>query len=285
MAFAFRLSAMQGVGTQLQLCGFQDTGAVQVDLRINPDGSFNVTRNGTILGSSFSGIGVNAYHHFEIETTIHPTAGTVQVWIDGISRLSLTSQNTRFTANSSANSIFIGSIVNQNIATVLDFDDIVVYDSQANDPQGHADIVGPIGDCALTWSLPNGAGTSTQWTPDSGSNYARVNEVTPDGDTSYVLSSTVGQIDTYAMADLPASVSSVKSIAAVHYSRKDDAGSRSISSELRTGGTNYAGSTVFPLSTSYQYGWGGSWGVNPNTGIAWTLSDINAIEVGRQLIS
>jgi len=52
-------------------------------------------------------------------------------------------------------------------------------------------------------ALPDGAGSSSQWTPDSGANYARVNEATtPDEDTSYVEESVAAQLDLYTIAAL-----------------------------------------------------------------------------------
>jgi hypothetical protein len=51
-------------------------------------------------------------------------------------------------------------------------------------------------------ALPDGAGSSSQWTPDAGTNYARVNEATaPDEDTSYV-DSAVSELDLYTFVDL-----------------------------------------------------------------------------------
>jgi len=52
-------------------------------------------------------------------------------------------------------------------------------------------------------ALPDGAGTYTQWTPDSGNNYERVDESgDPDDDTSYIATDTNGHVDTYTFAAL-----------------------------------------------------------------------------------
>jgi hypothetical protein len=169
---------------------------------------------------------------------------------------------------------------------LADLDDVIVYDGQANDANGNADITGPIGDCGLAWLLPAGAGTTTQFTPDTGSNYARVNEATPDGDTSYVGSSTVGNIDTYALADLPGTVTTVKGVASVHYAKKTDVGARGMKAELRSGGGNSAHATEIAPGTSYQY-YFSNWGRNPNNGTPadWTPAAVNALEVGQQVSS
>ena len=53
--------------------------------------------------------------------------------------------------------------------------------------------------------LPDGAGSSSQWTPDAGTNYARVNEATaPDDDTTYVETATGAQLDLYTFGNIVA---------------------------------------------------------------------------------
>jgi hypothetical protein len=282
IAFAIKLNTAQGVS---EVFALYDGVTIQIDLRVNSDGTLAVTRNGALLGTTSGAVPFNAWTHVEWLSTIHNTAGTTQIWINGISALNLSAQNTRNTTNNSASVGYLGcpSVPNSNF--ICDLDDIIVYDSQANDPQGNADITGPIGDCSLTWLLPTGAGTTTQFTPDSGSNYARVNEATPDLDTSYVGSSTIGQIDTYQMADLPVSAASVKSIAAVIMARKDDAGTRGVACEIRTGGANFQGANQFSLGMNYLY-YFNNWGRKPGgTPSPWSVADINAIEVGQNMVS
>ena len=48
---------------------------------------------------------------------------------------------------------------------------------------------------------PNAAGDETNWSPDSGSNYARVNESSQDGDTSYVERTSTIANDLYNIDD------------------------------------------------------------------------------------
>lgn len=155
---------------------------------------------------------------------------------------------------------------------------MIVYDAQTNDANGFSDITGPIGDCRLTWLLPTAAGSSTQFTPDSGSNFARVNEATPDI-TSYVDGS-VGQVDTYQSADTLAST--VKSVALVHYARKTDVGVRGMKPVIRSTGANYTYPTEIALADTYVY-YFSSFGQNPNNGspIPWTPAAVNALEIGQ----
>lgn len=52
-------------------------------------------------------------------------------------------------------------------------------------------------------ALPDGAGTYTNWDPDTGNNYERVDDPSdPDNDTSYVTTDTDANVDTYTFAAL-----------------------------------------------------------------------------------
>jgi hypothetical protein len=284
VAFAYRPSVIPS--SEVTILSLTDAGSVQVDIRLKIDGTIRVTRNGTLLGTSTAVLGSNVYAHLEFKATIDPSAGAVELRLNGVAIIGpLTSQNTRATANSTVNGVMIGNNISGSISGTHDYDDLIVWDTTTTDPAGNTDISNFIGDCGLTWLLPTGAGTTTQWTPDSGSNWARVSEVTPDGNTSYVEDSTVGHIDTYAMADLAASAASVKSIAVVNYAEKTDVGARGMKAEIRTNAANFAFANEIALGNSYQY-YFSNWGFNPSgTPAAWTVSDVNSIEVGQQVTS
>jgi hypothetical protein len=282
MAFAFRASAIPFGSTQI--ASVMDVTAAQLDLKLNPDFTLSITRGGTVLGTSSAALAVNAYSHLEWKVLIHPSVGTIELRKNGVLILGpLTGLNTRNTANSTANVVTIGAdgSGNGNNAN-WDYDDIIVYDGQTVDPNGLTDIIGPIGDCTLRWLLPTGVGNTTQFLPDAGANYTRVNEATPDGDASYVSSANLNDIDTYALADLPVGTTIVRSIAVCCYARKTDANVRAIAAMIRTGGTNYGNAVLATLGTSYLYNFFG-WGQNPSTGTPWTPADINALEAGQKV--
>lgn len=277
IAFAIKVTTITASGSQIW--AIQDAGSTQCDLRINSNGTLFVTRAGTTLGTTTTAIPMNTWVHVEWKTLINNTTGTTEVRINGASAgLSLTSQNTRATANNSANAIILGNSGFSSMA--FNLDDAIVYDGQTVDAAGNADIHDFIGDSSATWLLPAGAGASSQFTPDSGTNYTRVNEATPDGDTSYVQDSTVNDIDLYTLAALASGATVVKSLAVYHYARKTDSGSRTMEAEIRTGSTNYSYANAIALATSYIY-YASGWGTNPNTASPWTVSDVNGMQAGQ----
>jgi hypothetical protein len=126
--------------------------------------------------------------------------------------------------------------------------------------------------------LPSGAGAETQWTPSAGSNYQNVDENPENGDTDYNKSNTVGQVDTYAMANLVSVAGLIYGVQYLEYARKDNAGTRTIAPVARIGGADYLGSNV-NLSDSYAYTREIK-ELSPATAAAWTISEINAMEFG-----
>jgi hypothetical protein len=288
MALALRMTAgvlVFNFNNPVDVIQFLDVSTAQLGLRIESNtGLFYIHSNGTTLTSKVGpGLTPGAWVHLEIKGTIHPTAGTVQLWINGVQTINLTNVNTRGTANSSANQISIN--LNNNGTQTWDVDDIIVYDGQATDPNGYSALTGPVGDCGLAWILPTGDGALAQFARSTGTTgYNLVNDVTPDGDTSYVESSTVGQIDTYTMADLPATATGVKGVALCHLARKNDVGSRQLGALIRSGGTNYIHPTGVDLGNTYLMSFR-NYDSNPSGGVAWVPAAVNALEAGQRVNS
>jgi len=132
---------------------------------------------------------------------------------------------------------------------------------------------------------PNGPGAYTQiasQTPSSGSHWDKVDEVSSDGDSTYVKASSTGTAftyDTYSLQD-PSCSGTINSVT-VYVSAKRS-GTAYGRCALYIGGTLYyqpTGSYGFtPLTYWSQYGY--AWSTNPATGTAWTWSDINNLQAG-----
>ena len=127
----------------------------------------------------------------------------------------------------------------------------------------------------------NADGTYAQFTPSPPpTNYLNINDVNPDGDATYNYSSTVGQKDSYTIA--PTLISGTINIVAVTYiGRKDNAAARFLADLVRTHGVDYLG-TPWGQGPTYQ-AFTSSWTTNPNTGLPWTVGEVNGIEFGYSL--
>jgi hypothetical protein len=113
--------------------------------------------------------------------------------------------------------------------------------------------------------------------------FATVDDAAQDGDTSYLLGTAAGQKSTFAFEDTAANVVSVKGVQLVTVARKDDAGVRTMAPVVRSGGTDYVGTTVAPGTTyapALQV-----YETNPATSAAWTKSGVDGAEFGVQVVS
>lgn len=118
---------------------------------------------------------------------------------------------------------------------------------------------------------------------DSTDNYLLIDDgFTPDDDSTYVQSPTVGDVDTYAMADLPTPALSIIAVCPLMRAKKTDAGSRALTAVIRSGGTDYDGAIEQFLSTSYS-AYREAFLEDPDTSAPWDEAGVNAMEVGMKV--
>jgi hypothetical protein len=110
-----------------------------------------------------------------------------------------------------------------------------------------------------------------------------VNETLYNEDSNYVSSATVGNKDLYDVTDLPFTPSSVYAVKVTWRARKDDATTRTVRANLKSGATTANGATK-AMGASYQ-SYSDVYLTDPNTSAAWTVSAVNAIQVGPEIIS
>lgn len=155
-----------------------DSGADQIYLYITSAGAikaFRGTAAGTLLATSADGvIPVQTEFHIEAYVDIDPSAGVVQVWVNGTLVINLSGANTRNTANSSFDRVRV------NLNSEFSVTDNFMYFGApylATARLGVAKIV----------RMYPTVDDSVQWTPASGmDNYAMVDEQYSDGGTTEV---------------------------------------------------------------------------------------------------
>jgi hypothetical protein len=252
-----------------------DAGSLQCDLRVLPDGTLRVTRNGTTLGTTTYALSTGVWYYIEFKVLINDTTGTAEVKVDGSSKLALTSQDTKATANATANQISLGDSA-ALVSGPADFDDFYACDGAGSTNNNF------LGDVRVDAYLPSGNGNSSVLVGSDGNstdNYLLVDDPTTlDDDTTYVQSSTSGDLDDYAFADMTHTPTSIFGIQVLVNAKKDDAGSRSVATLTRSGSTNYAGATQ-ALGTSYTY-YSDIRETDPDTAVAWTKAGFNAASHG-----
>lgn len=270
-AFAFRAAALPSVGGYSVFARIADAGGVLGELHLRSDGTIQVYRgNNTALLGTLSDFSMlpDVYYHFEWKTVVSATVGVVQVWVNEVSHLSLTSQNTGTTSigqiqlNAAAQ---VGFFTNGN----FDFDDVVVRDDQQ------------IGDVQVLALLPTGTGSTDQWTANGAATTREcVDEAAPNSNTDYASESTVSDLSLWTYPTIP-TTSTIQAVVPIPFAEKTDAGTAKFKSVVRIGGVNYAGVEQAPSDSSYAYHPDILMN-SPATAVAFTPTEWNSIEVGVQ---
>lgn len=266
-------------GYQGAVMGFYgDNGSTaHVTVMHNTDGTVSVRRGttaGTVLGTTTQAFPYNVWHYWEMKVVLHDTTGSVVIRLNNAVILNLTNIDTK---NAGTGAV-IDFVQFYNTAQHgVKYDDIYI-----NDGSGGVDD-DFWGEIAIKTLVPTGAGNSTQLTPSTGSNWSCVDEAlnTTPNTSDYVGSSTVGQKDTYALTDLPAGTPTIKYASVGLYSAKSDAGAISAKRVLRVNGVDYTGADL-TLAASYQWFWENI-RLSPDTGLAWTKAEIDAMEAGIEV--
>jgi hypothetical protein len=212
-------------------------GADQVGLRINSSGQLIVTRGATVLATETVASPINTWYYYELKVTFATgVGGSYALRRNGLVVTGIpdaTGVNTSGDGNAFASGLgILGVQVNSNVGA-YSYDDLYLCDTSGALNNNF------LGDVRSLGLLPNGVGTNTNWTKvgASSTNWQSVNENPPNGDTTYVASNTIGQTDTYAYADLPSNTASVIAVTSHFDTRLDDAGARSYTTRVRSGGS------------------------------------------------
>lgn len=273
VSFKGRISALGGDNsTTYRPFQIWAGGSARLTLTHPADGSVRIRQGGgssAVLATSAAGVvSADTWHHYECRVVLrNDSSGVVQVWVDGV-------QVINYSGPTAASVLAVDSIEFSRVNSTQspwDICDISIHDRST-----------PIG-VNMVWDmLPTAAGASTGLSQSAaGSNYDKVNEATPDGDTTYVYGDTEGQYDTYAMADLPAGSWTVHAVQTVMHAKKSDSGTRFFRPVLRSDGTDYVGTSVAVAESYVAYT--EIFEADPATSDPWTDSAVNALQVGPEV--
>ena len=134
---------------------------------------------------------------------------------------------------------------------------------------------------------PNAAGDLTQCIPNgAANNWDCVDETPSDENTTYVnedgLTATLNDLYNLPATSIPVG-STINSVTVYNRSKRIVAGRGSGKTKIKTNGVEYNGSSYAP-GTSYG-NFSTVYNTNPQTGNAWTIDEINALQIGVVVIS
>ncbi len=252
----------------------QESSAIHLDVRIAATGQLRVTRNGTTLATGTTALTAGSIYYIELRGLINDSTGQYELRINGVTEVSGTSADTRNGGTGIVDTVVFHTGVDNGSINLLVSD---IYICNAAGSLNNTFL----GDVKVETLYPTGAGTTTNFTPSAGSNYQNVDDVTPDGDSTYNTDATAGDKDTFAMGDLATTAGSVLAVQQIVCCRKDDAGSRTLHTVMRSGGTDYEGGDT-AVGDSYANVFGLR-ETNPATSAAFTISDVNGMEAGYKV--
>ncbi len=228
------------------------------------------TVGGTLLGTYTTVINNSTFYYLEVSATIADSGGTCIVRYNGQTVINYTGD----TKNGGTNTTIDGiRLVSGGFTTW--YDDVYLCDSSGSAPHNTF-----LGDTRVQTIVPDGAGTSTQFTASSGSNYTTVDEL-PYSATDYVYSTTSGHRDTYTLGNL-SSVTTIFGVQNNVIAKKTDTSALSLKPALKSSSTLVYGSTV-ALGTA-DANIRDIRMVDPDTSAAWTQSGVNALESGFEVV-
>lgn len=248
----------------------------QVDIRITSDGAFQVTRNGTVLGTTSPFlVTFDRWNYLEIKTFINHSTGFVVLRLNGQTFLNLGSQNTQTSGNN-----FVNMIRLQPFATTGNYnfkiDDIYVLDDTGVPPSNNF-----LGECRTLTLFPISNGEVNNFSViGATNNWEAVSETVSDDDVSYVRNGSANAIDDYNFDDANVT-GTIFGLQQNITFRKDDVGVRTITPILHSNGQYYEGS-IFTCESDWLVAQK-LWELEPSSLTPWDNTSINAITAGIKI--
>ena len=245
---------------------FEGVGYTQSDMHIglhlNLDGGFSFHKKYGNIEGTVSGnyIQPQTWHHIEIQCLM-ASSGLVKLYVDSL--LIATVGGDFFGEDVGSYPMLLSSNYCDN-----SFDDFVYQDDDSVQP----DILGEHRIHAL---YPDADTAEADWT----GSFTDIDETGgPDGDTTFISSSTLNDKSSFGMGDLPESPTTVHLVKVKNTSKKTDVGAVALTSYIDSGGIESAGEE-FACSTTYSTK-GDLFLLDPSGSVAWTATTVNALKIG-----
>lgn len=282
--FAFKINTLPSANSEEFFQILNQGSTAMLSGRVNSTGTFAAYMNATtLLATSAATLSTGTWYWVQVkQPTGAAGAWELKIWSisgDGnalagvVETLSGTNDFTFSATN--PGSIYLGKVVNRNGETVsYSFDDWFISDTDYHG-LGRVSRLDPNEDGTMDWSaLPADPGAGSRW--------SQVDDNAHDSDTTYMSSSTSGQVslfgfETAANAGIAPllSISGVKLVTAV---RDVATGGESLIYRILSGASASSSSGNDPGS-SYRGGMR-FLTTDPATSAAWTESGINAVQGG-----
>lgn len=272
VSFALNIDLFNGGGPAIK---YSHIGGTTV---VNPDGEGNlVLQSGATSVASFP-ISAGAWHWVSMHFRVHATLGKWTVSVDGIQQVDFSGDTIGTGSADTINGVLFGVGEGPNPDPFYTWDDIIITDGI-----GGAPFNGLLADRRIETLRPDGAGTATNFAPFPADavNWDKVDEATPDDDTTYVEDSVSAQRDTYTHTNMTLTPASIDGLVVKTLVKNPDGGSNDLKHVIDSNGSVSVGSAIGTTSdylvkqTLFE--------TDPDTAAAWTKTGVDAVEAGFEV--
>ena len=238
-------------------------------ITIQSDGALGlyVGASRTFLAASDPIISASSWQHIEAKIVCDTVVGECEIRVNGVTVLHVTDQNLGSLGCTQIVFGIPGSRSGGNLTYYTD--DIVVWNDVGDDNNDF------IGQCRVETIFPVADTAQADWTLVGDSDgFDCIDNVPPDGDTTYIQGANVGDISQFELDDLPPETAKIIGVYIPVMAKIDDAGVGAVKTGLLSG-SDLALSGELTLTTAYTY-WGAVFERDPATDEPWTKTGLEA---------
>jgi hypothetical protein len=249
-------------------------GARMFRVALAADGTLKFYRgNGaTLLGTTSTATVTSTWYHIEFQLRMNDTTGLLIVKVDGVEEINISATDTLEAGVVTPSYWLWGSFGSGSSHREKRMDNLIVQDS--------LNWMGEVYAEPLTLSADT---ADKDWLRSTGSdNYALIDE-TVFSDTDYLESGTVGDLDLYTLSNLTSDPSSIKFVQTLAALRMNEAGTRVLRAALKSSATVGYGSQRGITDTGANRYYVDRFLTDPNGGVAWTKTAVDALTAGVEV--
>lgn len=264
------------------LCQFNDSSNIPlISVVVNPTGQIEVWGGTSTIGGTRRGVTTNqvitpaVWNHVETYFTPNGASSSIEIKVNEVTVLTVnpliigSNSGAGAAATETSSVTVIGRGVTSNTFYV---DDIYAWDDSGSYNNDF------IGDKRVATLYPDADTSDADWTPNSGATgYTQIDENTPDADTTYITTSTVGDISEFDFGAMPTGAIGISAVQVYTAARKTDTGSADIRTDIVSNGVDTSGATQV-LTTAYNMRTD-VFEVDPDTGAQWTKAGVDAARI------
>lgn len=223
------------------------------------------SHTGTLVASSDNGIiTASAYNYVEFSMLRDSVVGEIEVRVNG--QVVIFVNNLNLGALNGSTFAFEKGVNGAGPTGYVD--DIVCWDGAGTT---NNTFIGPV---RISTIYPTGNTAEADWSVNTGSAYAAIDDTVPDGDTTYIMANTAGMVSEFSISGLPSEVEQVAAVYVPAMSRLAGAGVGNLQVSLVSDG-NVAAGVDRTITATYTY-WGDVFPLDPDGNISWTKTSIEA---------